>query len=136
MAQQEGGEIVALEASNNEKKLSAAQLTMMRLLSVMAFYQRHLPEAMAASNFDPMRLVPAVRSACFINETNRVKSILFGIQNRTLVPIWQPHIGYSFHLCLTDSSSVHTFLLFSGARVPAQSPARFPLGIALGPTSE
>jgi hypothetical protein len=31
-------------------------------------------------------------------ETSRMRLVLFGMQNRTSVPLWQPFIGSSFHL--------------------------------------
>jgi hypothetical protein len=34
-----------------------------------------------------------------ITETNMIQLVLFGIQNRTLHPIWQPMIGSSFRYC-------------------------------------
>jgi hypothetical protein len=37
-----------------------------------------------------------VRQPTGIAETNRIQLVLLGMQNRTLVPIWQPSIGSSF----------------------------------------
>jgi hypothetical protein len=34
-----------------------------------------------------------------ISGTNMIHLVLFGIQNRTFDPFWQPIIGSSFHLC-------------------------------------
>lgn len=41
--------------------LSAAQLSMCHLLWLLGAYQRHLPQAMADTHFDPSRLMPQVR---------------------------------------------------------------------------
>jgi hypothetical protein len=48
--------------------------------------------------FSSVQLVALLALFLDITETNRIHSVLIGMQNRTFVPMWQPLIGSSFHL--------------------------------------
>jgi hypothetical protein len=46
-------------------------------------------------------------------ETNGVHLVLFGMQNSTFVPVWQPLIGSSFHTCMQEKRQTNTHGVWS-----------------------
>jgi hypothetical protein len=60
-------------------------------------------------------------------ETNRTQLVLFGMQNRTSAPIWQPLIGSSFRYWLVSLSGLPSVASPPGQRCPsARQTPRWP----------